>query len=203
MTWNSSVSGEDADGETLLDPDEREGLLFTHVRTRAELNALEQENIQQAEEWLLRQRKHRDYFSRDFLFELHRQMFGQVWRWAGQPRKTEKNIGVDPRVIAVELHNLLEDARVWVAEDSYPVLEFAARFHHRLVKINVFPNGNGRHARIMTEVLVQRELAETPPRWTGNRNGYLRALRAADQGDIHPLIAWVAAAGVAGETQDS
>ena len=202
--WNNP--GDEIDGATPLDPDEREGLLLPHVQTRAELNVLEQENIQQAEEWLVGQRKHRDLFTRDFLHELHRRMFGEVWAWAGTPRLTEKNIGVDPLMIGVETRNLLDDASMWAQTGVFPVVEFAARFHHRLVKIHVFPNGNGRHARLMTEVLVQRALGGTPPRWRGARNAYLAALRAADGGDLAPLIGWMEndpSAGAAGDSPES
>ena len=188
------------EGATRLDPDEREGLRYPHVETRQELNTLEQQNILQGLNWLAKQRKFRDYLCEDFACELHRQLFGRVWRWAGQFRKTEKNIGIDPLHIGVQLRLLLDDTRYWAEHGTYNREEFAAHFHHRLVSIHPFPNGNGRHARIMTDVILERVLHQPPVVWGAdalldenvNRQGYLAALRAADQHNYAPLIAFIA-----------
>lgn len=120
------------DGATPLDPDELEGLKFGHVKTRGELNELEQVNIQSGLLWLAR-RRNGDVLSEDFIRRLHRRLFGDVWRWAGSFRATEKNIGVDPVQIGVQLRMLLDDAGYWAEHETYPALEAAARFHHRLV----------------------------------------------------------------------
>lgn len=198
MTTNKSAINE-PEGATPLDPDEREGLRFKHVETRQELNELEQRNILRGLQWLVKQRKYRDYLIEGFVCELHRQLLGEVWRWAGQFRKTEKNIGIDPRYIGVELRKLLDDARYWAKHGTYHREEFAARFHHRLVSIHPFPNGNGRHARIMTDVILERMLHQQPVDWGAgallddniHRDNYLVALRAADQRDYVPLIAFI------------
>lgn len=187
------------EGATPLDPDEREGLRYPHVETRQELNTLEQQNILQGLQWFAKQRKYRDYLSEGFVCELHRQLFGKVWRWAGQFRKTEKNIGIDPLHITVQLRLLLDDARYWAEHGTFNREEFAARFHHRLVSIHPFPNGNGRLARIMTDVILERVLHQSPVSWgagallddNANRQGYLAALRAADQHNYAPLIAFI------------
>ena len=189
------------DGETPLDPDEMEGLKHPHIQTRGELNQLEQHNIQEGYKWLARQRKHKNLLSEAFILDLHKQMLGQVWSWAGSFRHTEKNIGVDPLDIGVELRNLLDDARYWVEHETYDREEFAARFHHRLVKIHPFPNGNGRHARIMTDVILETILDVLPIEWGArtldvegeHRQNYINALRAADGNDYQALIEFVSA----------
>lgn len=186
-----------APGATPLDPDEAHGLIPRHIRMQAELDQWEQANVLEGSTWALRSRE-RDILSERFVRELHKRMFGNTWAWAGAFRTTEKNIGVDPVQIAVKLRDLLEDARYWVEHNTYPVDEIALRFHHRLVVIHPFPNGNGRHARLMTDVLLKRHAA-TAFSWGGAnlettggaRNRYLDALRAADGGDYTLLQAFV------------
>ncbi len=184
------------DGATPLDPDEMEGLEFKHITTRGELNQLEQANIQDGLLWLKRKRNS-DVFTEEFLRELHRQLFGNVWTWAGKFRITGKNIGVDAVQIPIELRLLFDDTRYWVEHKTYPPLELAVRFHHRLVFIHAFPNGNGRHARIMADAILEKILKTTPIDWTGGhsletmskrRSDYIAALRSADRGDIDPLL---------------
>lgn len=187
------------EGTTPLDPNEMEGLKFPHIETRGELDQLEQQNIQEGYNWLERQRKYKDFLTESFVMELHRRLFGSVWSWAGRFRNRDKNIGVDHSVIGVELQNLLEDARYWVEHATYNREEFAARFHHRLVSIHPFPNGNGRHARIMTDVVLEQVLGVKPVNWGdstldaegGHRETYIRSLRAADDHDYQPLIDFV------------
>jgi len=184
------------DGETPLDPDEMEGLRFSHISTRGQLNELEQANIDDGMLWLNRQ-KTPDILTDEFVRKLHKQLFGKVWSWAGTYRKTEKNVGVDPLHISVDLRNLLDDARFWVEHGTYDPVEAAARFHHRLVKIHPFANGNGRHARIMADLLLERLYGQDPIDWSGGedlqkvtarRDKYIQALRAADGGDYGPLF---------------
>ena len=141
---------DDAPGATRLAPDEAEGLIPSHIATREQLDEWEAENILAAERWLAGGRK-RDVLDDRFLRRLHKQMFGRTWRWAGRYRGTEKNIGVAPERIAVELRNLVEDTRAQLAHPDTPLDAVAARFHHRLVSIHPFPNGNGRHARLATD----------------------------------------------------
>ena len=153
------------EGATPLDPDEMEGLKLPHIETRGELDQVEQQNIQDGYNWLSRQRKYKDFLTEEFIKALHEKLFGEVWAWAGQFRKTEKNIGIDPVQIPVKLRTLLDDAKYWIEHGTYSREEFAARFHHRLVKIHAFPNGNGRHARIMTDVLLEKVLGVAPINW--------------------------------------
>ena len=190
---------EEPDGATPLDPDEREGLRFRHITTRGELNELEQANIQNGLLWLGR-RRGGEVLDERFMRELHRRLFGEVWNWAGEFRRTEKNIGVDPLVIAVELRKLLDDARYWAVNVTYAPLEAAARFHHRLVAIHLFANGNGRHARIAADTYLEKRFGHPRIDWTEGqdllqvnrrREAYIAALRAADGGEYGPLLAFV------------
>lgn len=135
----SKIVGE-PEGATPLDPNEMAGLVFKHIQTRGQLDELEQVNIQAGMKWLMRQKK-ADPFTEQFVCELHKRLFGQVWDWAGSFRKTGKNIGCDAIQIGIELRNLLDDARYWVEHDTYPAKELAARFHHRLVAIIHFRMG--------------------------------------------------------------
>ena len=187
------------EGATPLDPDETEGLIPGHVTTRAELNELEEANIGIGASWALTaavlSSRRVDVLTEEFLYQLHRRMFGEVWEWAGQVRRTNKNIGVDKREIRVEIRNLLADAAVWREDAVYPPDELAVRFHHRLVWIHPFPNGNGRHARLMADLIAQ-QLGRPPFSWGGQalletsalRATYIEAVRMADGGDYQPLI---------------
>lgn len=186
-------------GATPLDPDELEGLRFKHVTTRGQLDHLEQANIQEGLVWL-RRYKEKDFLNEGFVRELHKQLFGGVWAWAGTFRKTEKNIGVDPLQIGVQLRLLLDDTRFWIDNGTYGPLESAVRFHHRLVYIHLFANGNGRHARIMADAMLTKILQQKPVDWAGGydlqamnerREQYIQALRSADGGDIGPLMRFV------------
>src|SRR5260370_35791021 len=142
-----TIIGDEPEGATPLDQNEMDGLKFEHITTRDELNELEQANVESGLLWLGRRRR-TDILTEQFMLDLHRRLFGDVWEWAGQFRKTGKNIGVDPYEIAVQLRMLLDDARYWAEHKTYPPLEAGARFHHRLTKIHPFPNVNARHARI-------------------------------------------------------
>lgn len=186
-------------GATPLDPDEIEGLKHPHVETRAELDQLEHQNIQDGFNWLTQQRKYKTFVNEDFIKTLHEKLLGDVWSWAGQFRLIEKNIGIDPIHIPVELRNLLDDVKTWLEYGTYEREEFAARLHHRLVKIHLFANGNGRHGRILTDVILDKEVGVAPINWDSNslstdgehRDKYINALRAADNNDYKPLIDFV------------
>lgn len=181
------------DAATPLSPDERQGLIPSYITLRRELNEAEQASILEAEHWAFARK--RDVLSEPFLKGLHKRMFGRVWRWAGEFRLTERNIGITPYRIPVELRQLLDDCRYWIEHGTYPPDEVAVRFHHRLVWIHPFPNGNGRHARLVTDLLLA---GSGEPRFTwgranlvdasATRQAYIAALRAADNHDIRPLL---------------
>ena len=140
------------------------GLKFRHITTRGELNELEQANIQQGLLWLGRQRGG-DILSDEFVRTLHKRLFGEVWEWAGTFRLRETNIGIDPSHIAGQLRMHLDNARVWTESGIYAPLEAAARFHHRMVEIHLFPNGNGRHARIAADIFLERYFDHPAIEW--------------------------------------
>ena len=186
-------------GATPLGPDELTGLKFGHITTRGELDELEQANIAQGLLWLERSRGG-DILSEDFLRRLHKQLFGDVWKWAGIFRIHETNIGCAPFEIAPKLHILLDDARLWSEDGTFSPLEAAARFHHRMVQIHLFPNGNGRHARIAADIYLERCFECPAIDWAGGfdlqtdnvrRNSYISALQSADAGQLEPLLEFV------------
>lgn len=187
-----------APGATPLDPDEAAGLVPSHITTQADLNAWEQANILQAVRWVARQKK-RDLLTEGFVRDLHRRMFDQTWKWAGTFRQSNKNIGVDWTQVAVKLRNLLDNTRFQIDHKVFEPDELVVRFHHQLVWVHAFPNGNGRHARLMADVLAQ-QLGRPRMTWGGAdvelvsmgtvRDRYLKALREADQGQWSALIAF-------------
>ena len=193
------MTGNEPRGATPLDPEEREGLRHRHIRTRAELDELEQDNIGRGLMWLERARSV-DLFDDAFIRRIHGKLFGGVWRWAGVYRSTEKNIGVAPHMISTDLRTLLENARVWAEEGSYAPLEAAGRFHHLMVKIHPFANGNGRHARICADAMLERVYGHPRIDWakgsdlqvdSDRRDEYIAALRAADGHDYSPLFDFI------------
>ena len=187
------------EGVTPLDPAEMEGLKFKHITTRAELDHLEQANIQSGMQWMHKS-KRLDLLTESYTCNLHTRLFGEVWNWAGTFRRTDKNIGVDPVYISVELRKLLDDMSFWIENKIYEPLESVIRFHHRLVYIHPFPNGNGRHARIMTDAILLKLYKLKSINWSGGynlasmnkrRTEYIQALRAADHGDYQKLFNFV------------
>ena len=191
---------QEPDDATPLVPAERDGLKLTWITTRADLNAAEQDNIDAGAAWAFRSRR-ANILTVAFSIALHRQMFGQVWDWAGHYRTTERNIGIAPYRIGTETAQLFDEAAFWVANETYEPDELAVRLHHRLVFVHPFPNGNGRHARMMADLLIRR-LGAPPFSWGSNRDDgvihdigdlrkrYVSALRAADGNDYEPLIAF-------------
>ena len=185
-------------GQTPLDPDEAAQLIPTHLTTQRDLDEWEQTNILEAQKWLKRRRQLRG-FTEAFCRELHRRMFDQTWQWAGKFRTSDKNIGCPSEQVAMRLRLLLDNTDYQLNAGHLVALdEVAARFHHALVLVHPFPNGNGRHARLMTDTLLRSRSAE-PFSW-GSRNHdatgeartqYIEALKAADSGDMGPLLGFV------------
>ena len=184
-------------GQTPLDEDEKEGLLIKTISTRGELDEFEQANIQQAIEWTLKNKFKKDrILTEEFILLVHKKMFSAVWEWAGTKRKSNKNIGVDKYQITTELGNLFEDCKYWIDKNTIAPDEIAIRFSHRLVKIHVFPNGNGRHSRLIADILIVNVFNKPVFTWgkfdlsknSYIRNEYLEAIYSADEGDIQALI---------------
>lgn len=183
------------DGATPLSPEDRESLIPVHIAVRGELNELEAQGVLAAVAWAFTRRRSMSTLLKEtFIRRLHKEMLGEVWTWAGTYRTRESNLGIDPALIQVELRKLLEDTRYWLEHETYPADEIAIRFHHRLVHIHPFPNGNGRLSRLMADLL---SAAQDGERFTWGqstldaaeaRKRYLAAVRAADQNDLAPLL---------------
>ncbi len=186
-----------SDGQTPLDEEEKEGLKIKSITTQGELDQFEQLNIESAIEWIIRSNlKAENILTEKLIKDLHKKMFGDVWKWAGQFRKTDKNIGVKWTRIGIELKNLMDDTIYWIDNNTYVPVEIAIRFKHRIVAIHCFPNGNGRHSRLMADVIIESIFGKEVFSWqTSNmikadktRKEYIAALRQADFGNIIPLI---------------
>jgi len=189
------------EGATPLSPDDMADLKFAHITTRGELDELEQANITEGLMWLNR-RRGGDILDSTFVRTLHTRLFGDVWGWAGALRLREMNIGIEPYLISEQLHALLGNARYWVKKDVYPPLEAAARFHHRMVEIHLFTNGNGRHARIAADIYLNDYFDHPAIDWAAGydlqtqnerRDNYIKALQKADRGEFDILLEFVGA----------
>lgn len=189
------------DGATPIDPDEINGLIPDYITTQAELNTLERANVLDAIYWATH-KVHSDILNVTFLFGLHRRMFNQVWQWAGKPRKSEKNIGVPVEQVSTCLSNLMANTQYWIEHRTFGWDEIGSRFHHDLVRIHPFVNGNGRHARLMTDILLTAN-GQSAFTWGSKtstqalevegttRQQYIAALKDADLGNYGPLVMFV------------
>lgn len=193
------LSLEYTDGQTPLEEEEKEGLRIKSITTRAELDEFEQQNIEKAMLWLRSKKLNAaEILTEKFVKELHRRMYADTWKWAGQFRTTDKNIGVPKHLIAITLRQLMDDTQFWVAHQTFPPREIAVRCKHRLVLAHCFANGNGRHSRLIADTLVEKHFTLPPFTWgatglvkAGNtRNEYIKALRKADAGDYTDLLAF-------------
>ncbi len=191
------LSLEYIDGQTPIEEEEKEGLLIKTISTRGELDEFEQVNIQEAVEWSMKRKFTREQIlTEDFILFVHEKMFGSVWEWAGKKRKTNKNIGVDKTQITVEIRKLLDDCRYWIENKTFLPDEIAIRYSHRLVRIHVFPNGNGRHSRLIADILVSNVFDRPVFTWGHSdlskkgsvRKEYLNAIYKADYDDYESLI---------------
>jgi Fic-DOC domain mobile mystery protein B len=187
-----------APGATPLTAEQLKGLRNPFIATHAELNRAEQANIVRARLWARTARSivMPNMLSREFVEDLHRRMYRDVWTWAGKQRTVDTNIGVDFPKIGVELRILFDDARYWFDHGTYPPIEYAVRMHHRLVLIHPVPNGNGRLSRFYADLVLTRHFKQDRLTWGGGQLGnedprrtqYIEALRAADQHDYISLI---------------
>ena len=185
-------------GQTLIEEGEKEGLKIVSINTNGELDEFEQKNIEQAVLWTLGRKITADkLLSEVFVRDLHKRMFGEIWSWAGKFRTTEKNIGIESWKITTELRVLLDDVKFWIDNESYEAEEIAIRFKHRLVSIHCFPNGNGRHSRLMADLIVEKLFQMDVFSWGQKnsrgststlRNDYLIALKKADMGEYMELV---------------
>ncbi|WP_018344079.1 mobile mystery protein B [Cytophaga aurantiaca] len=184
-------------GQTPLDEEEKDGLKIKTIVTKGELDEFEQKNIEQAIQWTIgRKYKIDKIISESFVKSLHKRMYSEVWIWAGNFRSTNKNIGVDRWQIPTELRKLLDDTLFWIEHTSFSEDEIAIRFKHRIVSIHCFPNGNGRHSRLMGDLIAEKIFKRKIFTWgqlnvsktNDIRTEYLNALKKADKGDYTDLI---------------
>ena len=184
------------DGQTLIDEEEKEGLLIETISTKAELDEFEQLNIEEALQWVMGKKfKPKQVFTEKFICNFHNRMYGNIWGRAGTFRRTDKNIGVDKYQIPMQLKVLCDDVLYWIENDTYPSEEIAIRFKHRLVSIHCFPNGNGRHSRLMADIIIENLYGMMPFSWgaanlseAGNTQLYIKAVKRADQHEYQPLL---------------
>ncbi len=181
---------------TPLQPEEIEDLKLSYISTRDELNAAEQANILKGLKWAHTSKV--PLLSEKFLKQLHKKMFSDVWKWAGSYRKTARNIGVEAYLIPTSISQCLDDTQFWISNETFSKKEIIARFHHQLVYIHPYPNGNGRFARLAAD-LLSKKLVVNKPTWGGSnlakatdiRKQYIHTLRVADQHDMNPLITFM------------
>jgi Fic-DOC domain mobile mystery protein B len=184
-------------GQTPLDDDEREGLLIPTITTRGELDEFEQLGVEKANEWLLSKKLSiNNILTDDFVKDLHKRMFADIWSWAGEFRKTNKNIGVDKFMIGTEIKKLLDDCKYWIENKVFSEDEISVRLSHRMVLIHPFANGNGRHSRLIADVMISKGFGKPYFTWGSvsltkqgeARTKYLAALKDADKNDYNSLI---------------
>ena len=186
-------------GQTPLDEDEKNGLLIPTIAIRSELDEFEQQNIEEAIQWVLaKSLKAKTILTEKFVRNLHKQMYGDVWGWAGDYRKTNKNLGVDKWQIPTALRSLLDDATYWIEHSTFTPDEIAVRFKHRIVSIHCFPNGNGRHSRLMADIIVDKIYklpvfswgTENLVKQSDTRTNYIKAVKEADKNNYGQLLSF-------------
>ncbi len=186
-----------SDGQTPLDEEEKEGLKIRSVTTQQELDEFEQLNIEKAIEWTIHNNlKPEKILTEKFIKDSHKKMFGDVWQWGGEFRKSDKNLGIHWPQISIELKKLLDDTQFWIENNTYSPEEISIRFKHRLVAIHCFPNGNGRHSRLMADIIMESVFGQDSFSWHRSnmvkadetRKKYISTLKEADNGNIKPLI---------------
>ena len=188
------LTDSDDDANTPLSDSDLEGLIPSWVASRADLNEVEAANVALGYDWLFGQQLSiSDITDIEFVRELHRQMFKDVWEWAGRFRTRDLNIGISWFDITEATRQLVDNFAIRLGAPDDADTE-CIDFHHQLVRIHPFINGNGRHGRAMADAAAVA-LGRPPFTWGGRsivaadatRAAYIAALRSADQGDLVPL----------------
>jgi Fic-DOC domain mobile mystery protein B len=186
--------------------DDLSGLLIANLTTKAARNTAEAESISRTyDRYIFRARKKKrdaKWLTDDLLRQVHYDMFGSIWDWAGKYRTGSVNLGVAPHLIRDLIQALCGDFTFWDSnESSMPALEIAARLQHRLTWIHPFQNGNGRHARLITDIFLHSRTLPLP-QWPQThliahgdqvRNDYISAMKKADEGDFVDLVRFIEA----------
>lgn len=184
-------------GQTPISEEEKDGLKIKAITTQSELDEFEQLNIEKAVEWTIHSNfKAENILTEKFIKNLHKRMYSDVWKWAGEFRKTDKNLGISWTKIGIELKTLIDDSSYWIENNTFSPEEIAIRFKHRIVSIHCFPNGNGRHSRLMADIIMESIFEQEIFSWhqsnmvkaNETRKKYIDALKQADNGNIRPLI---------------
>ncbi len=187
------------DGQTPLTDEDKKGILIDTITTQGELDEFEQNNIAKAILWTIGKNVSMErLLTEEYLVQLHKKMFGEIWKWAGDYRTTETNIGVPSYMVGIELKKLLDDAKYRFENEVYEPIELAIRFKHSLVSIHCFPNGNGRHSRLMADLIMEKLYDAKYFSWGGSnltkadelRKQYISALKQADNGNMKDLISF-------------
>ena len=186
-------------GQTPLDEEEKDGLLIPTIATQSELDEFEQQNIEDAVQWVLTKSVPAEkILTEHFVRDLHKHMYGEIWAWAGNFRKTNKNLGIDKWQIPMALKALLDDTNYWMENNIYGPDEVAIRFKHKIVSIHCFPNGNGRHSRLMADIIIDKIFNQPVFSWGSeelvkqsiNRTNYIKAVKEADNNNYKPLLSF-------------
>jgi|SRR5882672_605082 len=196
-----ALIGNPIPGETPLREEDLKDLKLPWIKTREQLNEVEGENIVSAKEWALKSRNAAlpGMLSDEYIQSLHKRMYRDVWKWAGKIRHHElqNEFASKPSQIRIDLKNAYNDAKYWLEHLKLGPEEFAVQVHHRIVRVHPFHNGNGRHARLMADLILERHFKLAPLQWGGgsaldndepNRANYISALKAADAGDYGALL---------------
>ncbi len=187
----------ESEHNTPLSEEEKEGLRIPAILNHTQLDEHEQLNIEDAIEWLIKKSiPSRTILSEKFIKDLHKRMYGSVWKWAGHFRTSDKNLGIEWHKIPVMLRQLLDDVLFWIEHQTFDADEIAIRFKHRLVSIHCFPNGNGRHSRLLADIIIEKLFKKPVFSWgaanlsnhADARTTYIKALQAADKGDYTLLL---------------
>ena len=83
--------------------------------------------MEKAVEWTIHTKlKPERILTEKFVKEIHKKMYGDVWKWAGKFRKSDKNIGISWPQISIELKNLIDDTNFWIKNKTFEPEEIAA-----------------------------------------------------------------------------
>lgn len=168
----------------VFDPDKHDNILgITDLDLLYENEAL---GIIRAQQYILDLDANFVFDSR-LILDLHHIVFGNLYLWAGKWRNVVTNIGIDvgkiPYAIAeyADHVNYMKNA----AMDREGLVNCLFYTHHRYTQIHPFNNGNGRTARLITDLVANMNGYQNIQLYVrdagAERENYKAALKAADQ----------------------